>query len=207
LRLGVVHLPPAAHHHRAGGRFQRTDRAALRAGLGGPEPLRLLPQQRLRGAGLQRLGDLGRQVFHRGEGHVGLRARLPEGAAGNDFAPVLGQLEEGLLVGGGKGWGAHRSSALAVGGRDQEQFSSVVLRSPAPSCKPGLAPSRRHTPLLTCACGVKKWYERRLVCSGPESGPGPSSNGETVILPPPPDRGPARSRSRVARSFGRSRRR
>lgn len=69
-------------------RPEGTGRAALRTGLLGWKPLRLLAEHQLEGSFGQSVGGGGRDLLHGSEIDIQTGSRVAEGAFGHDFPPL-----------------------------------------------------------------------------------------------------------------------
>jgi len=78
------------------------------------EGLCLLFEEGLQGAFSQSGGGGVGDLFHRGEIDIESGAGVPEGAPGNDFAPLGGEVPEFLEFVGGEGASCHDASGPGV---------------------------------------------------------------------------------------------
>jgi hypothetical protein len=109
----------------AGFAAQSTGGAAVGTGYLFAERLGLLFQQEGEGAlGEARRSGVG-QLLHGLEVSIQSGAAVAEGAAGDDFAPLGGQVTEFLELLGGKLASRHRSTRLGVRATEPTEFSST----------------------------------------------------------------------------------
>ena len=91
-----------------------TGPAALRTGLAVAELGSLLAGGRFHGTGKEALSGSEGHLFHVSEVNVESRPLLAEGTAGDDFAPRLSELGDGLKILRGEFPGAHGTAFLGV---------------------------------------------------------------------------------------------